>query len=137
METCFLPREASSAALSSALNVEKNNKTNKNKNNSGRKELAQLPANLIDSNYTHCSTFLLCLLMQILRADSDFLLCKGYKECVRPQANRVSPSNTFLLCILFSHTNSLHVLFHNIHKYPLWSFSTPPACQFQISASCH
>ncbi|XP_068171323.1 complement decay-accelerating factor isoform X2 [Antennarius striatus] len=43
-------------------------------------------------------------------------------------ANQLPPSNP-VFCILFSHTNHLHVLFHHIHKPPLWSSSRPPAWQ--------
>ena len=43
-------------------------------------------------------------------------------------ANHLPPSNP-ILCILFSHTSYLHVLFYFIHKSPFWSSSWPPVWQ--------
>lgn len=43
-------------------------------------------------------------------------------------ANLLPPSNP-VFCILFCHTNYIHVFFH-IYKPPLWSSSRPPAWLF-------
>lgn len=60
----------------------------------------------------------------------DILIFSFYSFRMFPSgvaiANQLPPSHP-ILCILCSCTNSLHVLFHCLHKSPIWSFSRKPA----------
>lgn len=60
----------------------------------------------------------------------DILIFSFYSFRMFPSGVAIAnhlPRSHPILCILFSCTNSLHVLLHYLHKSPLWSSSKKPA----------
>ncbi|MEQ2264330.1 hypothetical protein XENORESO_000558 [Xenotaenia resolanae] len=77
--------------------------------------------------------FCLNAFQRMLRASSGSL-CASFSFSFSlsgiTSGSHLSPSNA-VFCIFFYNTHYLHVLFHSIHKSPLWSSSRPPPLQFQ------
>lgn len=84
-------------------------------------------ADLAHINITSSISFFFCKITQFYLTDLDLFPLSVFP--LRAQAIQFPPSNP----ILCSCNNYFHVLYHDTHKSPLWSFSGPPVCSSSLS----